>query len=829
MTENKKTSNPKFYRKFSLILWSLMLFGILAFAGSLWIISKTKLPDPQQLENPKFEYATKIYTVDNYELGRYFRKNRDWVYFEEFSPHLVNALIATEDERYYRHSGVDTKGTIRAVAFLGRRGGASTITQQLSKLLFTNYSTNIIRRVYQKMREWVIAIRIEQRYTKEEIIAMYLNKFDFIYDSDGVAAAARTYFGKDQKDISIQEAAMLIGMLKNPYVYNPKRAPQKAKVRRSVVLKQMEKNEFITQMEYDSLKVLDLNMSKFHRMEASKGLAPHFRSELTKWVTTLLNKDEYLKPDGTPYNIYTDGLKIYTTIDSRMQRLAERAVKNNMKNVQERYSQVWKNRDPWTYNANKYEKEQRKNSLNALVRQSERYLLIKDRFMAESFSKIEQAIPEARLWDIDLIRMDQEVNNKGHLDRLIQRKIITKEQKATYVKIMNSSIWNETLNNWREMEEEVRRQFSKPIEMEVFAYNSTGEKTVTMSPLDSIKYHCQQMQSGMLAIEPNTGYVKSWVGGVDHTYFQYDHVTSNRQVGSTFKPFIYTTAIFQQGISPCWQVRDMQYTIPANDSDFGLMENWSPSNASGFSGENLTLYEGLKQSKNSVSVWLMKELGNVEVIIDLAEKMGIDREKIPSAPSICLGTPELSLMDMTSAYSTFANKGIHNDPIFVTRIENKEGQIIYNAVPNQQKVLPEDYNYVMVDMLKEAASFIRPKFESDVGGKTGTTNDYVDGWFMGITPNLVVGTWVGGDFPMIRFLTLADGQGGVMARPAFVEFMQSLESSQSIDFDTSERFEEPENMSIEIDCRNYDKIIEGDQQKVDEEGKVDDVFDEEDM
>lgn len=812
MTDQSNITNTRkrsWLKKLVYFMWGALLLGVLAFALILFIISKTRLPDTKQLENPTFEYATKIYSQDGREFGRYFRKNRDWVEFDQLSPHLVNALVATEDERFYKHSGIDTKGTLRAIFYFGKKGGASTVSQQLSKLLFTKRSRNFIKRVFQKFREWIIAVRIEKQYTKGEIIAMYLNKFDFLYDSNGIGAAAKTYFGKDQSQLNIEEAAILIGMLKNPYIFNPHRVPKKAKKRRMVVLHQMLKNEFITKAEYDSLKVIDLDMSKFQRQEDSKGIAPYFRSELTKWVKDLLKKDEYLKPDGTPYNIYVDGLKIYTTIDYKMQIHAEKAVRKNLKKVQERYWKVWKNKDPWTYKADDYQKTIRKNSLNSLVRQSERYQFIRDNYMSSILADLELKFPEAKFRDVDMIRMAHESKKKGHFVTLLNKKYVTKNQVNMYKDIMNSAEWKVALKQWRKMENAVRKSFMTPQKMRVFAYNNRGVKDTIMTPMDSIRYYQMHMQSGMLGIEPSTGYVRTWVGGVDHNSFQYDHVTSNRQVGSTFKPFIYTTAIFQQGISPCWKVKDMQYTIPARDKNFGLMKAWNPSNARGtFSGKELTLYEGLKQSKNSVSVWLMKELGNVDIVKDLTTKMGIPRKKIPNSPSICLGTPELSLIDMTSAYTTFANDGVHNEPIFVTRIEDKDGQVIYNAVPEQQRVLPKDYNYVMVDMLKYAAKFIQPKVNVQIGGKTGTTNDYVDGWFIGITPNLVVGTWVGGDNPWIRFTSLRDGQGGVMARPAFVNFLERVEADTSIPFDSEATFKEPENMEIEVNCNKYQEALD---------------------
>ena len=841
MTSSKKetsknkseNSKPSYFRRFTRSLWLVFFTGLIGACLLLLAISFSNLPDTKELENPVYEYATRIYTSDNLELGRYFRKNRDWVYHENLSPHLVNALVATEDERFYNHTGVDFKGTARAIVFMGKRGGASTITQQLARLLFHVKAKSFIPRVIQKFKEWIIAFRIEQRYTKEEIISMYLNKVDFINDSDGIAAAANTYFGKNQADLEIEEAAMLIGMLKNPSIFNPKTWPERATLRREVVLNQMRKNDFITDEEYNKYRKRPLDMSRFNRQEDSGGLAPYFRGELTKWVKKVLNEEEYSKPDGTKYNIYTDGLKIFTTIDSKMQKHAEESVRMNMKNVQSRYFRVWKDKDPWTYRADEGQKKARSESLNRLIQSSERYRKIKDKHMSKIFNTVEINIQGAKLRNLDLIRMMRQVKNRSYFADIVAKKWATKSQIITYKAIMASDYWDELSSQWKKMEQQVRKDFGTEVRMQVYDYETNDFKAATMTPLDSIKFHRQHMQSGMLAIEPSTGHVKAWVGGINHKVYQYDHVNSNRQVGSTFKPFVYATAIFQQNMSPCWTVDDVQYSIAANDANFKLLKKWQPSNANGkFSGRPLTLYEGLKQSKNSVSVYLMKELGNVEVVRDLAANMGIPKEKIPSAPSICLGTPELSLMDMTSAYSTFANNGIHNEPVFVSRIETRDGKVIYNAIPDQHVALPKDYNYVMVGMLKNAAEFIAGKFTTEIGGKTGTTNDYVDGWFMGVTPNLVVGTWVGGEDSWIRFNTLANGQGGVMARPSFVEFLTRLENDPLVDFDETARFSVPEQMDIETNCNVYDAYKKEDAEKRFQDEALDDIeemFDEEDQ
>lgn len=790
-------------------MWLISITGLLTIVALFVLVSKSDLPEIDELENPKFEYATLIYTSDQKELGRYFKYNRDWVTYEELNPHVVNALIATEDIRYFNHNGIDPRGTLRAIVYLGRKGGASTITQQLAKLFFTNYSRNIIKRIYQKAQEWIISLELEKRYTKEEILAMYLNKFEFIYDSFGISAAANTYFGKDQSELNVEEAAVLIGMLNNPYYYNPKIFPDRALKKRSVVLSQMKKAGHLTTTEYDSLKLLPIDLSNFKRQEDSKGLAPHFRSELTKWLKKTLSEPKYQKPGGGSYNIYLDGLKVYTTIDSKIQTYAEASVTKHMKELQKKYFTVWQGMDPWTYDADASQKKIRKDNLNTLVRNSERFRLLKEQYMSEVYAEVTAEFSNARLLDADIQRMLKADQQKGYLAVLLDEDIIRKDQLATYNKIMASEHWPTIKSQWIKMQQKAKLEFNKKVKMRVFAYNAVGQKDTVMTPMDSIKYHQMHLQAGMLAVDPDNGEVKAWVGGTDHNYFQYDHINSNRQVGSTFKPFIYGTAIFQQGMSPCWKVKDVQYSIAPGDSKFGLLKKWEPSNASGkFSGENLTLYEGLKQSKNSVSIWLMKNIGNVDVVRNLASNMGIPIEKIPQAPSISLGAAELSLMDMTGAYSTFANEGVYNKPIFVTKIEDKNGRLIYSAIPEQRTALPKAYNYVMVDMLQYAAKFIQPNFESQVGGKTGTTNNYVDGWFMGITPDLVVGTWVGGENSWIRFRTLADGQGGVMARPVFVDFLQKLEADPTVDYDKTRRFEKPDGgLSIEIDCAVYDEIV----------------------
>lgn len=787
----------------------MVLVGLICVTLIFAMVSRTQMPDTKSLENPEYEYASIIYTRDFEELGRYFKYNREWYDFENINPHLVNALIATEDERFYKHSGIDFRGTIRAIVYMGSKGGASTITQQLAKLFFTQRSSSFVKRVWQKLKEWVIAVEFEKRYTKQEILSMYLNKFDFLYNSYGIGAAAQTYFGKNQKDLTIDESAVLVGMLKNPGLYNPQKFPDNARKRRNVVLNQMVRNKLLKREAYDTLKIMAVDISNFKRTTHTDGPAPYFRSSLTKYLKALLDDDQYKKPDGSKYNIYQDGLKVYTTIDLGMQNHAESAMKAHMKQLQSKYFKVWENRDPWTYDATEYQLNLRKDKLNRAVRDSERFRDLRSNYMADISQQIEDKIKGARLRDIDILRMKSQKKNTDYFREARVKGTISKSQEQLYKKIMADPLFNSLLSQWNKLNDKAKSAFNQPVQMKIFAYNFESELDTLMTPMDSVKYHQMHMQLGSMSIEPSTGEVRTWVGGIGHKYFKFDHVKSDRQVGSTFKPFLYTTAIFQQGMSPCQKVADIQYTIPKGDPDFGLLESWSPANANKkFSGEKMTLMEGMKKSKNSVSLWLMKELGNAKRVIDLASNMGIERSKIPDAPSICLGTPDLNVFEMTNAYSCFANTGNYISPVFVTKIESNEGKVIYSAIPETRKVLPEEYNYTMVEMLKHASSSQASRLNGVFGGKTGTTNDYVDGWFMGITPSLVTGTWVGGEDPWIRFLSLMNGQGGVMARPFFLRFMQKLEADPKYALLFQNEFPVPEGEIPVLDCSKYDQLTQ---------------------
>jgi len=795
--------------KFSKFIWVAFIIGVIIAVLTMIFIASTKMPDTEELENPSYELSTLIYSADMEELGRYFKFNRENVRYETLNPHIINALVSTEDERFFSHSGIDVKSLTRALVYLGKKGGASTITQQLAKLFFTERSSNIIERIWQKLKEWVIAVEFEKRYTKEEIMAMYLNKFDFLYNSYGVSPAATTYFQKKQSELNVEEAAVLVGMLKNPSLYNPKKFPENAQKRRNVVLYQMVKNGKLSREEFDTLKVKPIDASKFQRTIHYDGVAPYFRATLTTYLKELLDDPRYKKPDGTKYNIYEDGLTIYTTIDMKMQEHAEAAVTAHMAKLQDRYFNWWKGKDPWTYKAEPAIKEIRKDGLDRLVRESERFGNLKQTYMNKVSQEVLNKYPDARMWDSDILRMRKADKDPKYLPKLLKEGYINKNQKTAYESVLNDDIWISVKTQWARLNQNVDKVFGQTKNMVVYDYNTGGERTVSMTPMDSIRYHRMHMQLGSVSIDPRNGEVKTWIGGISNKYFKYDHVLADRQVGSTFKPFVYATAISQQAISPCLKVDDIQYTIPAGDANFGLLKSWSPSNARGkFTGNKMTLMDGLKTSTNSISVWLMMQLGSPELVRNLASEMGVEKDKIPSAPSICLGATNLNVLEMTGAYSTFANNGVYQKPVFVKQIVDKNGKVIYQSTPDRKRVMHEKYNYVMVEMLKYAASSRQSWLETDFGGKTGTTNDYVDGWFMGITPELVTGTWVGGEDQWIKFETLEDGQGGVMARPYFLDFMKRVESDETIDYDEEALFAVPDGDLIEMDCSKYSRYRE---------------------
>ena len=739
------------------LFWLILIFGLTSFVGVFVLASKGffgQMPDLQQLENPKTNLATQIITSDNRIIGKYyFKDNRTPISFEELPQNLIDALIATEDERFYSHSGVDWKSTLRAIYYMGERGGASTITQQLARQLFVGVrSRNILEAIIQKIKEWVLSFELESRYTKNEIIAMYLNIYDFGYNADGIKSAAKIYFDKSPINLKLDESAVLVGMLKNSSLYNPIRRPEKVRNRRNVVFNQMLRNDYINKIEYDSLKSLDLNINytpESHR----EGLATYFRAYLQDFMKKWIKNNP--KEDGSLYNIYRDGLKIYTTIDSRLQNIAETSMKKHMKNLQ-------------------------------------------DEFFAQNDTVDVNVSPF-----VDL--------RQGQIDTLL----------------MNSAKRSDRWKNFKNIgldENEILASFEKKTSMRVFSYN--GEIDTIMTPMDSIRYYKKFLRASMMSMDPNSGHVKVWVGGFDYKHFQYDQVfQGRRQIGSTFKPFLYATAIDQLRLSPCDLLPDALYCI--EPFKHGNVESWCPKNSGDRYGRTRTLKNALANSINTISARLMDRVGP-RPVIDLAKKMGI-RSRLPKVPSIALGTPDISLFEMVGAYCTFANKGIYIKPIIITRIEDKNGTILFEVIPETTDVLSEESAYVTIDLLKgvtEEGSGMRLrhegaevsnlvfqnvvtgypyKFENPIAGKTGTTQNQSDGWFLGMVPNLVTGVWVGGEDRSIHFKDIAYGQGATMALPIWALFMKSVYDNEDL-LISKEDFESPDVLTIPIDCDKYEII-----------------------
>ena len=679
------------FKKYIKWFWGIFLGGF-TFVFLLFIIAAFggfgPLPSFQDLENPQTNLATEVISADGVTIGKYAKENRTPIKFKEIPQNLVQALIATEDERFYEHSGIDFRGTARAVVKLGSGGGASTITQQLAKNLFTkNASSNKVKRVLQKLKEWVVAIKLERQYTKEEIISMYLNTQDFIFNAVGIRSASRIYFGKEAKDLDVQESAIIVAMLKNPRQYNPNRkiSKEKSLERRNVVFSQMEKNGFLTEEQKDSLQRLPLKIN-FTPESHSDGYATYFRSHLQKVMRDWVKNNP--KPDGEYYDIFKDGLKIYVTIDSRIQKYAEEAVKEHMANLQSYF------------------------------------------FAEQKYNK------KAPFYDID----------KEQIDGILER---AKRNSDRYYRLKAAGI----------SKKEIDKIFDTKTDMSVFSWKGTID--TIMSPNDSIKYYKFFLRSGLVSIEPQTGYIKAWVGGIDNKHFSYDAVSQQkRQVGSTFKPFVYATAINQLSMSPCEEFPNIRYTIPTGK--YGLIQDWTPENSDNEYGGMLTIKEALAGSVNTISARLI-DMVDPENVVRLAKAAGIETP-IKPMPSIALGAVDLSLLEMTSAYSTFANKGLRVEPMIITRIEDKNGTVLKDFTPKTQEVLSEESAYVIIDLLKgvtNAGSGIRLRsdytsagkvatgfpynFTNPIAGKTGTTQNQSDGWFMGMVPNLVTGVWTGGE------------------------------------------------------------------------------------
>tara|TARA_B100000678_G_scaffold43015_3_gene32475 strand:- start:41006 stop:43342 length:2337 start_codon:yes stop_codon:yes gene_type:complete len=760
---SKKSTNKTSFKKFILWFWGLFLGGvlivILLFLMAGWGVFG-KMPTFEELENPETNLATEVFSSDGKTLGKYYNENRTPVKYEDLPNNLVNALVATEDERYYDHSGVDARGTLRAVAYLGSKGGASTITQQLSKLLFSSTPDNKIERVFQKIKEWVIAVRLERQYTKQEIITMYFNKYDFLYQAVGVRSASRIYFGKEPKDLKTEEAAVLVAMLKNPIYFNP--AKEKFKdnslARRNQVLKQMEKNGYLTTEEKDSLQKLPLKIN-FSPEGHDEGVATYFRAYLQGFLKDWIEKNP--KPDGEKYNIYRDGLKVYTSIDSRMQKYAEEAVKEHMKNLQAEF---------------------------------------------DSQNKKNKIAPFRGIGEKDIQKI---------VDRAMR----------------NSDRWREMKEKGID-EDKILASFDKKAEMRIFSWENEQDIDTLMTPRDSILYYKSFLNAGMMSMEPQTGEVKAWVGGINFKHFKYEHVKqARRQVGSTFKPFVYATAIDQLHLSPCYKLPNTIHTIPAGKH--GVTQDWSPRNSGGEYGGMVTLKNALARSLNTVTSRVIDKVGP-EPVIDLLSKLGVNTENIQPVAAIALGTVDLSVFEMVSAYSTFANKGVYVKPVIVNRIEDKNGTVLYQHVPESRDVMSEEAAYVTINLMEgvtQGGSGTRLRttwsppyyknvvtghpyeFKNAIAGKTGTTQNQSDGWFMGIVPNLVTGVWVGGEDRAVHFPSIRYGQGATMALPIWGLYMKKVYADKDLGI-SKEEFERPENLSIEVDCSGYE---EGGGEKSDQE------------
>ncbi len=732
-------------RKYTLGFWLLfsgpvVLVFLLFFTISLGLWGF--MPSFEELENPKSNLASEIYSADGELLGTFYIHNRSNVHFDELSPNLVNALLATEDIRFRYHSGVDIRSIFRVLVrniIGGQRsaGGGSTLTQQLAKNLFPRQeSPSFAQIVIIKFKEWVTAARLERNYTKDEIIAMYLNTVDFGSHAFGIKLAAKTYFNVEPSGLKAEEAALLVGLLKAPSWYHPVRNPERAFNRRQVVLTQMARYQFITPEEFDSLRTIPLDMSNFQIQDHHTGIATYFRehlrSELRRWSQTKV------KPDGTPYDIYRDGLKIYTTIDSRMQTYAEEALREHMA-----------------------------------------YELQPEFFRHWSGEEYEHAP-----YDVDLTEEQVEEN----ILRTIRR-----------------SDRYRSLQGMGLPEDSIMANFSEPRRMRVFSYQ--GDIDTIMSPLDSIWYYKHFLQAGMMAVEPHTGHVKAYVGGIDFRHFKFDHVTgSRRQVGSVFKPFLYTLAMQEGEFGPCTQVPNTPVTFELWDGTL-----WTPSNSSDDrEGEMVTLQWALANSVNYISAFLMKRY-SPEALIRLVRRMGVE-SPIPPYPAISLGTPDLSLYEIVGANATYANKGVYIRPTYITRIEDQGGNLIEAFMPYREEAMSEETAWLMLELMKGVVSegtgrrlSWRYGFNHPIAGKTGTTQSNSDGWFVGITPDLVAAAWVGGEDRGIRFRELRLGQGANTALPIWANFMTRVYNDQSLNI-SKDDFEQPLHPpSIEIDCSRVEQ------------------------
>ncbi len=851
--QGKPTQNKPSYKIYVIVFWLIFFLGI----GSCFYLFNGianhellgKLPSFQQLENPKTLLATRLLSSDGKELGTIFKENRSLAEYDELSSFLEDALVSTEDERFYGHSGIDGRSLARAVIKGGSSGGGSTISQQLAKMLFTEKVVkNKWERAKQKLKEWVVAVQLEKQYTKEEIITKYFNTLDFVNNAAGIKSASQVYFNTTPKELKIEEAAMFVGMAKNPALFNPLRRPDTTLFRRNVVFAQMLKNEKITKFEFDSLKKLPLGI-KFNLASHHSGTATYFRQEVKKKLRKIFKTLK--KPDGTPYNVYQDGLKIYTSINYDMQRYAENAVKTHLgKELQPAFFKHWKSKSknikkyaPFYFED--YTEEEKSDAVEKLIkngiRTSGRYRRALDannqvRTVTYAYNrattknqkwinKVQYFDSKRHLVQQELNRLNRDTTNAWVIRKeknrvrkeikLYQDSISKYKKKSSDFKVQLEQKRKEYLKLWKPFDRDMMTKFDVKIPMRIFTWE--GEKDTVMSPRDSVIHHKWYLRSGLLSIDPHTGFIKAWVGGINYKYFQYDHVRATRQVGSTFKPFVYATAI-ENGVNPCEEYLNEEVTFPAGT--YGLEESWKPKNAgeeSHLDGQSLTLKMALANSINSITARIMKNFGP-EAVIDVARRCGITTP-IEAVPSICLGTPDVSLYEMVSAYSVFANKGVRVEPQFITKIEDKNGSVIWSPSPKRIEVMTEENAYKMIELLSGVAEYgpkvggkatfgtgvrlrspSRPygkiPYSVKIAGKTGTTQMQSDGWFMGITPDLVTGVWTGCEDRAAHFLSLQLGMGTNMALPIWGYYMNDVYKNSKLKVSKGD-FEVPESLENE--------------------------------
>ncbi len=797
MAEQKKS-----YKKLLLYFWILFFGGVGLFALLMFSAAKSwpgfePLPSFNELENPKSNLATEVYTSDGKILGKYFYQNRVNVDYEQLSPHLKNALISTEDERFFSHSGIDIRGLARAIINLGKSGGASTITQQLAKMLFHERGGSKWQVLKQKLQEWIIAAQLERRYTKEEIIAMYFNRVDFVNNAVGIKSAAKVYFNTSPAELKIEEAACLVGMLKNPSLFNPLRFPDTTLHRRNVALFQMKRNGQISETEFDSLRQIPLLLD-YSKVDHKDGIAPYFREMLRAELKNLFNEkdenDEYVlqKANGEKYDMYKDGLKVFTTLDYTLQSYAEYAVTEHLSHElqEDFFNNIKRNRNnPFSSDLSDNQVE---GIIRSAVKRSERFLIMSGKQCANCGRRG---------------RFLEPFNQDGQ-----EMKKCLAEDCEHLTKVHHP--------------DSIEKAFNTPVPMKVFTWQ--GKIDTVLSPKDSIRYYKSFLQSGLMSMDPRTGYIKAWVGGINYEYFAYDHVRQGkRQVGSTFKPFVYTVAV-DEGFSPCYEVPNVPVVF--KKGEFGLLKDWAPKNSDGQYGGTVSLKYGLANSLNTVTAKLMKQFGP-ERVIKMARTMGITSH-LDTVPSLALGVADVSIYEMVGAFSTFANKGVWTEPIFLTRIEDKDGNIIKDFIPKTREALSEETAYVMLDFLKGVTSYnynklkdknvggsgIRLTFPetkerpyagitTPIAGKTGTTQNNSDGWFIGATPDLVTGVWVGAEDRSVRFSTTYMGQGANTGLPIFAYYMKKVYKDSTLNISKGD-FEAPDKeLSIELDCKEYDKNI----------------------